>query len=204
MGANFDLEVQVKASAEFHVFGVDEVGRGPLAGPVVAAAVQIPLPLWDADAVGHLQDSKKVGAKKRAILADWIRTHCRWSLAEVSAQEIDRLNILAASLRAMARALDQVPADFALIDGPKVPPTPVPALAVVRGDGRSRSIAAASILAKDHRDRLMRALDADFPAYGWVQNAGYPTALHRQALKDLGPTPHHRRTFKGVIPTAKV
>ncbi len=192
--------MQVKASAEFHVFGVDEAGRGPLAGPVVAAAVQIPLQLWDAGAVSHLQDSKKVVAKKRTMLADWIRAHCCWSLAEVSVQEIDRLNILKASLCAMARALDQVPADFALIDGPKVPPTSVPALAVVRGDVRSRSIAAASILAKDHRDRLMQALDADYPAYGWAQNAGYPTARHRRALKDQGPTPHHRRSFRGVTP----
>ena len=178
--------------------GVDEVGRGPLAGPVVAAAVHIPLNLWEAAEVQQFEDSKRLSPTKRETLADWIRAHCPWGLAEVSAQEIDELNILQASLQAMARALAQVPADLALIDGNKVPPVSTRCQTVVKGDAKSRSIAAASILAKAHRDHLMARLHQEFPAYGWAQNAGYPTAQHRAALQALGPTCYHRVTFRGI------
>ena len=196
--ASFDPERALGASPQCRVFGVDEVGRGPLAGPVVAAAVHIPLPLWEEPEVRNLQDSKRVRAAERARLSTWIKAHCLWALAEVGPAEIDRLNILQASLLAMARALAQVPADQALIDGNKLPPTPVPAKALVKGDAKSRSIAAASILAKEHRDQIMRRLDAEFPVYGWSQNAGYPTAQHRAALTIHGPSCYHRATFRGV------
>ena len=198
MTASFDPEIAAGARADFCVFGVDEVGRGPLAGPVVAAAVHIPLDLWDAPEVSRLQDSKKVSAVNRAQLAAWIKETCLWSLSEVSAQEIDEINILQASLAAMARALAQVPADFALIDGNKVPQTPVLCQALVKGDAKSRSIAAASILAKDHRDQIMSALDQEFPMYGWARNVGYPTAEHRGAIAAHGATCYHRATFRGV------
>ena len=198
MTASFDPEMAAGASAEFRVFGVDEVGRGPLAGPVVAAAVHVPPDLWEAPEVQDLQDSKKVSPANRARLSGWIQAKCLWALSEVTAPEIDALNILQATMVAMARALDQVPADFALIDGNRVPTTPVPSRALVKGDAKSRSIAAASILAKHHRDQLMARLDAEFPQYGWARNAGYPTAEHRAALQAHGPTCYHRATFRGV------
>ena len=198
MTGSFDPEIAAGASADFRVFGVDEVGRGPLAGPVVAAAVHIPLPLWEAPEVLALQDSKKVSAANRARLSAWVQKNCLWALAAVEAGEIDRLNILEASLTAMARALAQVPADFALIDGNLVPETPVPCQPLVKGDAKSRSIAAASIVAKHHRDQIMARLDQEYPQYGWAQNAGYPTASHRAALATHGPTCYHRATFRGV------
>ncbi len=146
----------------------------------------------------RFQDSKKVKPADRASLATWIKANCAWGLSEVDAAEIDQLNILQASLTAMARALAQVSADFALIDGNKLPKTPVACEALVKGDAKSRSIAAASILAKDHRDTLMLALHHEFPAYGWDRNAGYPTAEHRAAIAQHGATCYHRATFKGV------
>ena len=198
MSASFDPEIAAGASQDFAIFGVDEVGRGPLAGPVVAAAVHIPLNLWEALEVQRFHDSKKVKPADRAALAAWIKANCIWALCEVDAAEIDQLNILQASLTAMARALAQVSADFALIDGNKLPQTSVPCEALIKGDAKSRSIAAASILAKDHRDTLMLALHAEFPNYGWDRNAGYPTAEHRAAIAAHGPTCYHRATFKGV------
>ena len=198
MSATFEPEIRVSASQDFIVCGVDEVGRGPLAGPVVAAAVHIPVSLWHAAEVQQFEDSKQVSVAKRATLSIWIKAQCRWAIAEVSPQEIDRLNILQASLQAMAEATHRLDADFALIDGNKAPTLTIPCQTVVKGDAKSRSIAAASILAKHHRDQIMMALDAKFPAYGWAQNNGYPTAAHRAALATHGPTCHHRATFRGV------
>ena len=198
MSASFEPEIAAGASQVFAVFGVDEAGRGPLAGPVVAAAVRIPLNLWDTPQVRRLQDSKKVTPADRTTLSIWIKANCIWALSEVQVPEIDQLNILQASLAAMARALEQLPADLALIDGNKLPQTPVPCQALVKGDAKSRSIAAASILAKDHRDGLMRVLHREFPVYGWDRNAGYPTAEHRASIARYGVTPYHRTTFRGV------
>lgn len=179
------------------VAGVDEAGRGPLAGPVVAAAV-----ILDPDRIPPgLNDSKRLTPARREALAPEIRAQALWALGLASVQEIDALNILRASHLAMCRALAALPArpDLALVDGNLLPrELPCPGQAVVKGDSRSLSIAAASILAKVERDRIMAGLDRECPGYGWAENAGYPTASHRQALIRLGPTPHHRRSFGPV------
>lgn len=192
--------------AGYHsVAGVDEAGRGPLAGPVVAAAVVI-----DADHLIReekasfrlLNDSKKVTARRRERWhADLTRSpYVRHAVAVIEPAEIDAINILQATHRAMAAALallNPLP-DFALIDGRPVNHLPCPSRALVRGDGRSLSIAAASILAKVTRDRLMTELDRDFPEYGFARHKGYGTRAHLEALAQHGPCPHHRMTFAPV------
>lgn len=183
------------------VCGVDEVGRGPIAGPVTAAAAILPraLPAELADAIN---DSKKLTEAKREALVPLIEHHAvAWAIAEASVAEIDQINILQAALLAMTRAVEKlsVAPTLALIDGNRAPKAlPCPAQTVVKGDARSLSIAAASILAKVARDRLMTALDREFPGYGWAGNAGYPTPAHLEALRRLGPTPWHRRSFAPV------
>jgi ribonuclease HII len=179
------------------VAGVDEAGRGPLAGPVAAAAVI----LDPGNLPPGLNDSKKLGPARRAALFDQIHACAEVSLAWASVEEIDRLNIRAASLLAMRRAVEvlrPVP-DAALIDGNACPDgLPCRGVTLVKGDAKSLSVAAASIIAKVARDRVMHELAAAFPGYGWEVNAGYPTAAHRAALLDLGVTPHHRRSFRPV------
>jgi len=191
-------EEQRLLNAGFNVIaGVDEVGRGPLAGPVTAAAVvlrsnQIP---------EGLADSKKLSAKRRNYLADEIRKVALVCVAHASVEEIDALNILRASHLAMCRAIYGlgVQVDHALIDGNMIPrELTCPASAFIKGDGRSVSIAAASIVAKVVRDGIMVDLGQQHPGYGWEKNAGYPTKAHREALLNLGVTPHHRRSFKTV------
>ena len=179
------------------VAGVDEVGRGPLAGPVTAAAVILdPLNIPDG-----LNDSKQLTAPRREALADWLMAHCDWSVAHVGVDEIDRLNIYHASHAAMCRAiagLRQRPC-LVLVDGNRVPrDLSCPGEAIVKGDARSLTIAAASIIAKVLRDRIMVDLAQQHPGYGWDVNAGYPTPGHKRALLDLGITPHHRRSFRPV------
>jgi ribonuclease HII len=179
------------------VAGVDEAGRGPLAGPVVAAAVI----LDPARIPPGLDDSKRLTARARDRLFAALLDGARVSVAQASVEEIDRLNILRASHLAMRRALQGLawPPAHALIDGNLVPEDlPCPATAVVGGDARCLSIAAASIVAKVTRDRGMVALAQQFPGYGWDRNMGYPTADHRAALICLGVTPHHRRSFAPV------
>lgn len=179
------------------VAGVDEVGRGPLAGPVVAAAV-ILLP---GTAIPGARDSKTLSkAKREALSEEIIQGAAFYSLGAASVGEIDRLNILVATRLAMTRALAQLPhrPDHVVVDG-----LPMKGLgwehdAVVGGDGTVHSIACASILAKVVRDRLMASLAVRYPGYGWETNMGYGTAQHREALTRLGPTPHHRLTFGGV------
>ncbi|WP_438938401.1 ribonuclease HII [Aliiruegeria sabulilitoris] len=179
------------------VAGVDEVGRGPLAGPVTAAAV-----ILDPDAIPEgLNDSKKLSAKKRDVLADLILETAQVAIVHVGVEEIDAVNILRASHLAMLRALERLPAlpDLALIDGNMTPRGLTCAgQTVVKGDAKCLSIAAASIVAKVARDRLMVDLAQQHPGYGWERNAGYPTAEHKKALRDLGVTPHHRRSFAPV------
>lgn len=179
------------------VAGVDEVGRGPLAGPVTAAAVV----LAEGVDLSGLNDSKKLPGKRREILALRIMEACDWAVGHASVEEIEELNILRASHLAMCRAVSGLrkPPCLALIDGNMLPrDLAVPGQAVVGGDGRSLSIAAASVVAKLLRDRIMEDLAQQHPGYGWEANAGYPTKAHRQALLDLGVTPHHRRGFGPV------
>ncbi len=179
------------------VAGIDEVGRGPIAGPVVAAAVI----LDPARPVMGLADSKKLTARRRESLADTIREQaCAWALGRAEVDEIDRLNILQASLLAMRRAVAALGAqpELALIDGNRCPELPCQALALVGGDGRVAAISAASILAKVARDAEMVALDSRYPGYGLAGHKGYPTAAHRDALRRLGPLPIHRRSFAPV------
>ncbi|KIC40858.1 ribonuclease HII [Ruegeria sp. ANG-R] len=194
---DFELERALLAKGYLRVAGVDEVGRGPLAGPVVAAAVV----LNPHDIPDGLNDSKKLTAKRRDALEVALRERADVAIAEASVAEIDEYNILRASHLAMERAvaaLDPAP-DFLLIDGNLIPRgLDIPSEAVVKGDARSVSIAAASIIAKNWRDQLMVDLAQQHPGYGWEANAGYPTKQHREALQNLGVTPHHRRSFKPV------
>lgn len=177
--------------------GVDEAGRGPLAGPVVAAAVI----LDPARPIEGLNDSKKLSAKRREILAVEIRCKAlAWAIAEASVEEIDRINILQASLLAMQRAVDAlgVQPSLALIDGNRCPQLACPAQAIVGGDGLVASIAAASILAKTYRDAGMLELHAIYPQYGLDRHMGYPTAAHLAALREHGVSPVHRRSYAPV------
>ncbi|KUJ78170.1 ribonuclease HII [Ruegeria marisrubri] len=194
---NYELEQALRAQGYLRVAGVDEVGRGPLAGPVVAAAVI----LNPEDIPAGLNDSKKLTAKRREALNQILLERAEVSVAEASVEEIDKLNILRASHLAMERAvaaMDPVP-DYLLIDGNLIPAgLSLPAQAVVKGDAKSVSIAAASIVAKIRRDRVMVDLAQQHPGYGWETNAGYPSKQHREALQNLGVTPHHRRSFKPV------
>ena len=176
--------------------GCDEAGRGCLAGPVTAAAVILP-PDFHNDLIN---DSKQLTERQREQLRPVIeREALAWAVAMVSPQEIDRINILKASITAMHRALDQlqVRPEGILVDGNRFYPYQgIPHTTIVKGDGKMLCIAAASILAKTHRDELMRRLDKDFPQYGWAKNKGYPTAAHRAAIARYGATEHHRRTFQ--------
>jgi len=179
------------------VAGVDEVGRGPLAGPVVAAAVVLDI----ARIPEGLNDSKKLSQKRREALEPVIRAVAGVGLGVATVEEIDRLNILQASLLAMRRAVAALPVapGHLLVDGNRLPhPLPCPGTAVIGGDARSVSIAAASVVAKIHRDALMRDLAQHHPGYGWETNAGYGSKIHMQALQNLGITPHHRRSFRPI------
>lgn len=181
------------------VCGIDEVGRGPLAGPVVAAAVILPSDLPEV-LRDELNDSKALSARKRERLFPVILEHCRVGLGYGSVEEIDRVNILQATFLAMRRAYAELgqPVRMALVDGNRPPPLPCPVQCIVKGDSLSLSIAAASVVAKVTRDRLMAELARDHPGYGWERNAGYGTEEHRLALRRLGLTPHHRRSFAPV------
>ena len=192
--ADFSHEIATQAA---RVAGVDEAGRGPLAGPVTAAAVI----LNPDDLPQGLADSKTLSAARREALFDQIMARAAVGVAHASVQEIDDLNILRASHLAMMRAIKALsPApDYVLIDGNLLPKDlQLPATALVKGDAKSLSIAAASIIAKVTRDRVMVDLAQQFPAYGWQKNAGYPTKDHVTALQNLGVTPWHRRSFKPI------
>lgn len=181
-----------------YIAGVDEVGRGPLAGPVVTAAVI----LDPAKPIAGLADSKKLSEKKRELLFDEIKEKAlAWSIGRSEVEEIDEINILWATMRAMSRAVEglSITADFALIDGNRIPPElNCPAEAVVKGDGRVEAISAASIIAKVTRDREMVLMDEKYPGYGLAKHKGYPTKPHIAALIEIGVTPIHRRSFRPV------
>ena len=193
--------------------GCDEAGRGPLAGSVFAAAV-----IWSKEVVENpaneewlelLDDSKKLTDKQRAYLRPLIEKYAAaWAVVEVSAEEIDQINILKASITGMQRALDKltITPQHILVDGNKWRPyipegqvMEIPARTVVKGDGKYLSIAAASVLAKTYRDEYMQRLHEEYPIYGWDKNMGYPTKAHYEAIRQYGITPYHRKTFKLII-----
>ena len=198
MACDLTREHALRARGFFLVAGVDEAGRGPLAGPVVAAAVILPADF----ALDGLTDSKKVPAARREKIFTVLATHhgVAWAACLATVEEIDRHNILRATHLAMARAVRALPArpDHALVDGLPVRDLPVPHSALVGGDALSLSIAAASIMAKVTRDRLMVALDAEYPQYGFARHKGYGVRQHLEALRHHGPCPVHRRSFAPV------
>jgi ribonuclease HII len=180
------------------VCGIDEVGRGPWAGPVVATAVILPATLPDFFA--GVTDSKKLSATQREKLFPLLLGCCHVGIGEASVEEIDCVNILQATFLAMQRAFAALPVKpmRALVDGNKVPRLPCPAEAIIGGDAKFHSIAAASIIAKVTRDRYMAELDKQFPGYGWASNAGYGAPAHQAGLASLGVTIHHRRSFAPI------
>lgn len=190
----FRYEGEAREQGYTAVCGVDEAGRGPLAGPVCAAAVILPAGL----VIEGVNDSKKLSEKKREELFPVI---CEKALAYgigwADEREIDEINILQATYRAMQRAVESLPykADYALIDGNRMPPLAIPGTTIVKGDALSMSIAAASILAKVSRDRVMVQLSREYPQYGFEKHKGYGTAAHVQALREYGPCPLHRQSF---------
>ncbi|WP_085907339.1 ribonuclease HII [Kiloniella majae] len=187
------------------IAGVDEVGRGPWAGPVVAGAAWLDRGKLPQKLIAKLDDSKKLSIKKREEINDELydlhqEGIINLALGEASREEIDELNILQASMLAMQRAISNlsITPQAILVDGNKIPKLPYPAKAVIKGDSISLSIAAASIIAKVNRDHQMFELSIQYPGYGWEKNQGYGTAQHRAALLDLGVTPAHRRTFRPI------
>lgn len=194
LSPDYSFEREAPASP---VVGVDEAGRGPWAGPVVAGAV-----ILDPERIPEgLNNSKKLTAKKREALFEALHQVAEIGVGIADVEEIDRLNILRAADLAMGRAIADLPRapGFALIDGNRIPASiPCPAEALVKGDGRSLSIAAASIIAKVTRDRIMAELAKNFPEYGWERNAGYGVPAHRAALISCGVTPHHRKSFAPI------
>ncbi|MFP7674255.1 ribonuclease HII [Marivita sp. S0852] len=194
---DFRFERDQWARGLVRVAGVDEAGRGPLAGPVVAAAVVL-----GRDAIPDgIQDSKKLTSERRKAVLERIMQEAEVGVGEASVEEIDEINILRASHLAMCRAIDALAqaVDHVLIDGNLIPrDLELPATPIIKGDSLSLSIAAASIVAKTRRDAIMWDLAQHYPGYGWETNQGYPTKCHKEALRNLGPTPHHRRSFKSV------
>ncbi len=188
---------EAPARAAQRLCGIDEAGRGPLAGPVVAAAVI----LDPRRPIDGLRDSKQMTARQREVAATAIRAGAlAWSIGEASVEEIDELNILQATFLAMRRAVQALSpaADYALVDGNLVPPLPLPARAIVGGDALEPAISAASILAKTHRDAVMIAADSLHPGYGFADHVGYGTPQHLERLRRLGPCALHRRSFAPV------
>ena len=186
------------------IFGIDEAGRGPWCGPVVAACVCFPNFQIDESLAKQINDSKKLSASQREKLFPLIMNSGAYiGIGQASAEEIDHLNILQATFLAMHRALENAAqkghaADFALIDGNRLPKWTLPCQCLIKGDSLSLSIAAASIIAKVTRDHIMQELAKEHPQYGWGKNAGYGTADHIAALQKYGVTPHHRKTYKPV------
>jgi ribonuclease HII len=203
MACDLTRERALRARGISLVAGVDEAGRGPLAGPVIAAAVILPPDF----ALDGLNDSKKLTAKKRESFHATLttRTEIHWAVGAASVEEIDTLNILRATHLAMARAVEALPTkpDHALVDGLPVRGLPVDHTALVSGDALSVTIAAASIIAKVTRDRLMVELDAQYPQYGFARHKGYGVREHLAALRHHGPCPVHRRSFQPVAQTQR-
>ena len=189
-----EFEKEALAKGYKSVCGVDEAGRGPLAGPVCAAAVILP----EGVILDGVNDSKKLSEKKRESLFDVIREQAlSYSIAYATVDEIEEINILNATMLAMRRAIDglDIKADYAMIDGNKIPPIDIDAECIVKGDAKSMSIACASILAKVSRDRLLYKYAEEYPMYGFDKHKGYGTKVHREAILKYGPCPYHRKSF---------
>lgn len=189
-----EFEKEALAKGYKSVCGVDEAGRGPLAGPVCAAAVILP----EGVIIDGVNDSKKLSEKKRESLFDVIREQAlSYSIAYATVDEIEEINILNATILAMRRAIDglDIKADYAMIDGNKIPPIDIDAECIVKGDAKSMSIACASILAKVSRDRLLYKYAEEYPMYGFDKHKGYGTKVHREAILKYGPCPYHRKSF---------
>lgn len=189
-----EFEKEALAKGYKSVCGVDEAGRGPLAGPVCAAAVILP----EGVIIDGVNDSKKLSEKKRESLFDVIRKQAlSYSIAYATVDEIEEINILNATMLAMRRAIDglEIKADYAMIDGNKIPPIDIDAECIVKGDAKSMSIACASILAKVSRDRLLYKYAEEYPMYGFDKHKGYGTKVHREAILKYGPCPYHRKSF---------
>lgn len=189
-----EFEKEALAKGYKSVCGVDEAGRGPLAGPVCAAAVILP----EGVIIDGVNDSKKLSEKKRESLFDVIREQAlSYSIAYATVDEIEEINILNATMLAMRRAIDglEIKADYAMIDGNKIPPIDIVAECIVKGDAKSMSIACASILAKVSRDRLLYKYAEEYPMYGFDKHKGYGTKVHREAILKYGPCPYHRKSF---------
>lgn len=198
MTFDYFFENEAQESGYLNVCGIDEAGRGPLAGNVVAAAVILPKGL----VIDGLDDSKKLSEKKREALFDIIQKEAvSFSVAWATPREIDELNILGATMLAMHRAVDglDIPADFALIDGNTARGFSIPVKTIVKGDAKSPSIAAASILAKVTRDRQCLELDMKYPEYGFKKHKGYPTKDHMNKLREIGPCEEHRKSFLSFL-----
>jgi len=197
---DFDLEENARAMGFHLIAGVDEAGRGPWAGPVVAGAAMLDVHSLPSVLRDGLDDSKKLSAKKREDLFGLLSDCSAIGIGISEAGEIDEINILQASFRAMERALAGLnpPPDYVLVDGNNMPDIPCHGEPVVKGDSRSLSIAAASIVAKVTRDRIMTDLSEQFPGYGWERNAGYGTAEHKAALENLGVTDQHRKSYAPI------
>lgn len=189
-----EFEKEALAKGYKSVCGVDEAGRGPLAGPVCAAAVILP----EGVIIDGVNDSKKLSEKKRESLFDVIREQAlSYSIAYATVDEIEEINILNATMLAMRRAIDglEIKADYAMIDGNKIPTIDIDAECIVKGDAKSMSIACASILAKVSRDRLLYKYAEEYPMYGFDKHKGYGTKVHREAILKYGPCPYHRKSF---------
>ncbi len=189
----YDAAKNIAMMKTITIAGVDEAGRGPLAGPVVAAAVILP----DNHNIIGLDDSKKLSPIKRSALEAQIIEGCDYAIGMAEPDEIDRINILQATLVSMKRAVDglQQRPDHILVDGNKLPQWDYSAEFVIGGDALHANISAASIIAKEYRDRLMIEADKKYPQYGWASNKGYGSKVHMEAIKTFGPTPYHRKSF---------
>ena len=198
---DFSVEDSARSKGYFFIAGVDEAGRGSWAGPVVAGAVILEADKLIPPLRSGLDDSKKLTVRKRQMLFEMLPTCALIGVGIADVNEIDRLNILEASFLAMARAISDLPQKpgYVIVDGNKVPDLPYPGEYVVKGDSRSLSIAAASIVAKVTRDNIMVNLAKTFTGYGWERNAGYGTQEHKMALERLGVTEHHRKSYAPII-----
>lgn len=198
-------DFSVESSLGGLVAGIDEAGRGPWAGPVVAAAVILEPSKMPPELIAGLDDSKKLRKPVREMLYDHIKAGAAHGVGQASVEEIDEINILQATMLAMRRAFENLPdaPQFAIVDGNRDPGLGVSTRCLIGGDASSLSIAAASILAKVTRDLIMEGLASEFPGYGWEKNAGYGTKQHQQGLAEYGVTPHHRRTFAPIAKLIK-